>query len=202
MVTEITKRPDWVIPDPGDGYAPKHTDAPPVDKDPLPTPRFGETWAILHVPRWGYDYRVPIVEDTDRKRILNEGVIGHYVGTAGPGQIGNFATAAHRTTYGAPYSKVEEVMVEDGDLAIVETDDYYFVYKAYGSEAVFPHEVRVVWPVPNEENAVPTKRLFTMTTCHPPYSARQRFVVWFEMAYWAEKSEGTLEDLVPPDQRK
>jgi sortase A len=197
--TEVLTRPEWIIPETTSPWAPLHTEAPPVDEDPLAVPEFGEIWAVLHVPRWGYDYRVPIVEGVDREKILNQGLIGHYPGTQGVGEIGNFATSAHRTTYGAPYNRVAELQV--GDQLIVETDRYYFVYNVYDWEIVYPHEVRVIWPVPNEEGATPTKRIMTITTCHPMYSAKQRYIVWGELAYWADKSEGQLEDLVPPADR-
>jgi sortase A len=193
---EIFNQKDWIVPPADSGFAPQYdpaTDPPPVDDAPLATPGFGEGWATLQVPRWGAEYNVPIVEGTDRVKILNKGLIGHYEGTESPGRIGNFATSAHRTTYGKPYNRVAEL--EDGDSLIVETAHYYFVYKVYGREIVYPDAVRVIWPVPNEQDATPTKRIMTLTTCHPMFSARQRYVIWGELAYWADKSEGQLEEL-------
>ncbi|MDR2114649.1 MAG: class E sortase [Bifidobacteriaceae bacterium] len=198
IVRTIHENPKWVEPPADSPYA-KHYDpavyAPPVDQDPLATPSFGDSWGTLHVPRWGLEYNVPIVEGTDRVKILNKGLIGHYEGTESPGRVGNFATSAHRTTYGKPYNRVAELQI--GDSLIVETAQYYFVYKMYETEIVYPKDVRVIWPVPNQEGAVPTKRIITFTTCHPMFSAAQRFVVWGELEYWADKSEGPLEELVP-----
>jgi sortase A len=196
IVKLVQAQSDWVTPEPGAGFARLRdpgVEAPPVDVDPLATPAFGDSWGTLHVPRWGLDYNVPIVEGTDRVRILNKGLIGHYEGTEGPGRVGNFATSAHRTTYGKPYNRVAEL--ENGDSLIVETAQYYFVYKMYDYEIVYPDAVRVIWPVPNEEGAEPTQRIFTMTTCHPMFSAKQRYVVWGELAYWADKADGPLEEL-------
>jgi sortase A len=196
VVEAVRAQPKWVVPA-GDEFA-RHRDpskeAPPVDKDPLATPPFGEAWGVLHVPRWGLDYTVPVVEGTDRVKILNKGLIGHYEGTEGPGRVGNFATSAHRTTYGKPYNRVAEL--QNGDSLVMETAQYYFVYKMYNYEIVYPEAVRVIWPVPNEEGAVPTQRIITLTTCHPMFSARQRYVVWGELAYWADKADGPLEELV------
>ena len=48
-------------------------------------------FAVLRIPRFGDDYARPIIEGTGRD-VLALGV-GHYVGTAGPGQVGNFALA-------------------------------------------------------------------------------------------------------------
>jgi sortase A len=196
QVLDVVKRqPGWVVAE-GSEFA-RHRDPtaepPPVDENPLPTPGFGDAWGSLHVPRWGLDYNTAIVEGTDRVKILNKGLIGHYVGTEGPGRVGNFATSAHRTTYGKPYNKVADLQV--GDSLIVETAQHYYVYKMYATEIVYPDAVRVIWPVPNEEGAQPTKRIITLTTCHPMFSAKQRFVVWGELEYWTDKADGPLEEL-------
>jgi sortase A len=196
VVRLIQAQPNWIEPEPDSPYAPRHdplVTPPPVDADPLATPSFGGAWGTLHVPRWGADYNVPIVEGTDRVKILNKGLIGHYEVTQSPGRVGNFATSAHRTTYGKPYNLAAEL--EDGDSLIVETAQYYFVYKVYGREIVYPNAIRVIWPVPNDRDATPTKRLITLTTCHPMYSAAQRYIVWGELEYWVDKTEGQLEEL-------
>ncbi|MDR1635680.1 MAG: class E sortase [Bifidobacteriaceae bacterium] len=207
---QIVEDKEWIEPAPAAGgqYAPQHdpaVDPPPVDENPLAVPAFGEAWGILHVPRWGEGYQVPIVEGTHRVKILNKGLIGHYEGTQGPGEIGNFATSAHRTTYGKPYNKVADLQAADS--LVVETAQYYFVYKVLpgergrdcetncGREIVYPSATRVIWPVPNEADGEPTQRIMTMTTCHPMFSAEQRYVIWGELAYWTDKSEGPLEEL-------
>ncbi|MDR2454375.1 MAG: class E sortase [Bifidobacteriaceae bacterium] len=197
VLKEVVAAPEWIEPAPVEGseFAPRHdpdTDEPPTE--PVDVPGFGEVWATMHVPRWGLEYNVPIVEGIDRVKILNKGLIGHYEGTQRPGEVGNFATSAHRTTYGKPYNRVAELI--DGDSLIVETERYYYVYKVYGREIVYPRDVRVIWPVPNEADAVPTKRIITLTTCHPMFSAAQRYVIWGELEYWADKTEGPLEELV------
>jgi sortase A len=204
----VQQQPNWVIPEAGSEYAPLRDPAiepPPVDSQPLATPQFGEAWATLHVPRFGLDYNVPIVEGTDRVKILNKGLIGHYEGTEGPGRVGNFATSAHRTTYGKPYNLAAELQA--GDSLIVETAQYYFVYKVYESDIVYPQDIQVIQAVPRRgdeawttpggvpyDSAEPTKRIITMTTCHPMYSAAQRYIVWGELAYWVDKSDGPLEE--------
>jgi sortase A len=201
--TEIITQDDWIVPAsaPGSAFLEKRTDEPAAACLPPETPGFGEPWGIMHVPQWGYNYQVPVVEGIDRVEILNKGFIGHYPDTQRPGEIGNFATSAHRTTYGAPYNKAADL--QEGDLLIMETANCYFVYEVTGYEIVYPHDVRVIWPVPNEAEATPTKRIITLTTCHPMYSAKQRYIVWGEMSYWSlkEKGAGPLEDLTPPAQR-
>jgi sortase A len=196
VLKTATETPDWIEPAVEQGPAPHYsyrTDPPPVDENPLSTPAIGGVWASLHVPRWGLAYNVPIVEGTDKKTILDRGMIGHYPNTAGPGQIGNFATAAHRITYGEPYAKIETL--QNGDSLIVETARYYFVYKVYASQIVLPDAIGVTWPVPNDAGAVPTRRIITLTTCHPRWASTHRYVVWGELEYWADKAEGYLEEL-------
>ncbi|MDR3107384.1 MAG: class E sortase [Bifidobacteriaceae bacterium] len=193
---EIVADKTWVTPPAGSEFARLRDpaqEAPPVDQAPMAVPGFGQAWGTLHVPRWGQEYNTPIVEGTDRVKILNKGLIGRYEGTQGPAEIGNFATSAHRTTYGKPYNRVAEL--EDGDSLIVETGQHYFVYKVYGREIVYPDAIRVIWPVPNEQDATPTKRIMTLTTCHPMFSAAQRYIIWGELAYWADKADGPLEEL-------
>ncbi len=72
----------------------------PAASAPL-TPKVGEAFAIVHIPRLGNGYAKPILEGTDLTE-LDEGV-GHYVGTAMPGGAGNFALAGHRKTHGEPF---------------------------------------------------------------------------------------------------
>jgi len=138
-------------------------------------PAIGEdgAFAIVRVPRFGADYARPLIEGTDRP-VLALG-IGHYVGTAGPGQVGNFSIAGHRTTFGRPFHDVDRL--EDGDRVVVETAGEVFVYEVTSRDVVRPSEVEVIAPVPDDPGATPTQALLTMTSCHPKYGATERFVV-------------------------
>ena len=146
----------------------------PVPASGIP-PAIGEdgAFAIVRVPRFGADYARPLLEGTDRP-VLALG-IGHYAGTAGPGQVGNFAIAGHRTTYGRPFHDVDRL--EDGDRVVVETAGEVFVYEVTSRQLVRPSDVGVIAPVPDDPGATPTRALLTMTSCHPRYSATERFVV-------------------------
>lgn len=68
----------------------QRTDPPPT----LTVPGTGQTFATLHVPRWD-QMVVPIMEGTT-SAVLDTGYAGHYTNAQGPGQVGNFALAAHR----------------------------------------------------------------------------------------------------------
>ena len=53
---------------------------------------------------------------------LKEGP-GHYPGTPLPGQAGNSAIAGHRTTYGAPFNRIDELVTFDA-LSAEHVDEY------------------------------------------------------------------------------
>jgi sortase A len=134
---------------------------------------FGKAFAIVRIPRLGSAYARPVLEGTDHD-ILSQG-IGHYEGTAMPGKVGNFAVAGHRTTYGRPFHDVDQLV--DGDRVVVETAAQVYVYEVTSREIVRPGDVQVIAPVPDQPGTAPTEALLTLTSCHPKYSATQRFVV-------------------------
>ncbi len=133
----------------------------------------GKAFAIVRIPRFGSDYARPVLEGTSRD-ILKDG-IGHYVGTALPGKVGNFAVAGHRTTYGRPFHTIDTLKI--GDKVVVETKKAYSVYEVSESDIVLPTDVEVIDPVPGKPGAKPKEAVMTMTSCHPKYSATQRYIV-------------------------
>ena len=138
----------------------------------------GDSVALLHVPRFGADWVRPVLEDTGPE-VLATGV-GHYVGTAGPGEVGNFAVAGHRTTWGRPFHDIDRLRA--GDRVVVETAEHVYVYAVTGHEVVPPTDVAVIAAVPDDPGAAPEQPLLTMTSCHPRYSAAQRYVVHAALA--------------------
>lgn len=151
------------------------------------TPTFGSPFAIVHVPRFGAGYQPrPVVEGTALD-LLKDGV-GHYQGTALPGQVGNVALAGHRVTYGRPLHLIADL--RPGDAVVLETGDAWFTYRMRSSTVVTPDRVDVVAPVPEQPGAQPTERLLTLTTCHPMYSARERFVVYAVLDSWQPRTAG------------
>ncbi len=135
--------------------------------------KLGDAFAIVRVPRFGAKFARPLYEGTTAD-LLQRGV-GHYVDTALPGEVGNFAMAGHRTTYGKPFSRIAEL--RQGDVVLVETGSTWFVYRVTAHEIVPPTQVSVLLPVPNQPAAEPTAAELTMTSCHPEFSARERYVV-------------------------
>ena len=148
---------------------------------PVPAPvAEGDGLAVLRIPRLGaWNDEPPVVVEGVQVADLKTGP-GHMPGTALPGQLGNLVVSGHRTTYGAPFSRLDELQV--GDPVVVETRDAWFTYRVTGTRIVRPSAIEVAWPVPGHAGATPTRRLMTMTTCHPRYSARQRLVVSAELS--------------------
>jgi sortase A len=146
------------------------------------------------VPRWGFDYVKPISEGTSRARVLDPLGIGHYSDTAMPGQVGNFAIAGHRTTYGKPFTDIDQLQV--GDALVVQTEDAWFVYRVTDSEIVAPSYLAAIAPTPREPGVAPTAAAITLTSCHPRYSAEQRFVVYGQLEYWAPTGHGFPSEIV------
>jgi sortase A len=92
---------------------------------------------------------------------------GHYPGTPMPGQPGNAAIAGHRTTYGAPFFRLDELA--PGDPIVVTTQQGQFTYYVQSTKAVSPNDVSVVDPTNDNR--------LTLTTCTPRFTASQRLVV-------------------------
>ena len=123
----------------------------------------GEAVALIEIPKIGINKAVVNgvgVPD------LKKGP-GHYPDTPLPGEPGNAAVAGHRTTYGAPFNRLDEL--NPGDEILVTTRAGRFVYNVDTSVVVKPTEVSVLNPT--------TDNRLTLTTCNPKYSARQRLVV-------------------------
>lgn len=159
----------------------------PAARGEQPSPvAFGKAFAIVRIPRFGADYARPLLEGTSHD-ILQQG-IGHYVGTALPGAVGNFAMAGHRTTYGRPFHDIDTLV--PGDLVVVETKASYSVYAVKRHVIVEPTAVDVLDPVPQHPGVRPTAAWLTMTACHPKYSAAQRYVVFAQLVHVYPHADG------------
>ena len=152
--------------------------APPVQR-----PALGGPAAVLTIPRLGEDYRHVVVEGVARDE-LKKGP-GHQPGTAWPGQVGNVVLAGHRTTYGAPFGRFDEIAPGDEVLLTDATGAY--TYRISGSEIVDPSDTAVTLPAPRQPGAEPTRRLLTLITCTPKYSAKYRLIISAEMVSRADR---------------
>ncbi|MFW7414916.1 class E sortase [Demequina sp. SO4-18] len=165
-----------------------------VDPPELAYPEFTEALAAFMVPRWGEDYVKMIHEGVTRADVLDPLGIGHYPDTALPGEMGNFAISAHRTTYGKPFTDIDTL--EEGDSLIVQTEDTWFVYTVESYDIVLPRDVQVIAPMPGEPGVEPDDRYITLTTCHPRFSAAERWIVHGRLDYWAPTGHGVPEELL------
>jgi len=167
---------------------PAGMEAPPVVASP---PEVGTAFALVRIPAFGRDYVQPLLEGTDTQT-LKSGV-GHYVGTALPGAVGNLAIAGHRVTYGRPFFRIDELRVDD--VVQVETERALLTYTVRSSLVVTPDRIDVIAPVPERPGEQPQERLLTLTACHPRYSARQRYIVQAVLTSWkAKTNESTTEE--------
>jgi sortase A len=141
----------------------------------------GNTGAALTkiaIPRIGIETLV--VEGTS-PAALRAGA-GHYPNTPLPGQAGNVAIAGHRTTYGKPFNRLDEVRVGDSIWLATPVGDHRYEVVAepasptckptgsgLGACITTPKDWQVISPT-----AEPT---LTLTTCHPKGSAAKRLIL-------------------------
>lgn len=108
---------------------------------------------------------------------------GRYPQTQLPGLGSTTGIAGHRTTYQAPFRKINEI--DDGDEIRVELPYGVFTYEVQKHEIVDPSEVEIVEGVGYDR--------VVLTACHPLYSAAQRYAVFgrlTEIQTFAVSSEG------------
>jgi sortase A len=130
---------------------------------PPPPPAEGEAIARLRIPAIDVDKIVVSgVQVSDLKRGP-----GHYPDSPLPGQPGNSAIAGHRTTYGAPFNRLDELGA--GDEILISTVQGEFRYEVREQLIVSPDQVEVLDDFGDDR--------LTLTACHPKYSARQRIVI-------------------------
>jgi len=144
----------------------------------------GEASALIRIPAFGKNYVVPVLEGTTTD-VLSRGY-GHFRGTANPGEVGNYALAAHRVTHGEPLRRMPEL--RPGDTVIVETVDATYTYEldTDPNDLVIPFTgVWVLEPLPkNPEKGGPQpaqrpgQRLITLTTCSELFHTEDRMVAF------------------------
>ncbi|WP_226985933.1 class E sortase [Brachybacterium sp. FME24] len=167
----------------------------PAQDGPPPVPdTLGDTmtWGTMHVPAFDRD-RFPLAEGVSLEEVLNVKGAGHYPETALPGEVGNFSVAGHRNTYGRVFEDI--AALQSGDPVVIETADAFYVYEVTESLIVNPEDVEVIAPAPGEPGVEPTEQMMTLTACHPMYSARERYIVHAEFAYWTDREDGIPEAL-------
>ncbi|MET8633262.1 class E sortase [Streptomyces sp. NPDC004074] len=143
-----------------------------------------QAYAVLAVPR--LSLRAPVAEGISRTGVLNKGYVGHYPGTAQPGQAGNFAVAGHRNTHGEPFRHLDRL--RPGDSVVVETRSTTYTYVVdQVLSRTSAADGGVLAPVPRSRvspsHGYDRRGYYlTLTTCTPEFTSRYRLVVWGVLA--------------------
>jgi sortase A len=123
----------------------------------------GEPIGKVVIPGVGVD--VVMLEGAE-KSDLREGP-GHWPETPFPGQGGNFVLSGYRTTYLAPFRKLDKVKVGDEIYLVLP-----YVVARYTVTRVV-----IISPTEMEQVSQLGREQVSLAACHPLYSARQRILV-------------------------
>ncbi|MBG6095433.1 class E sortase [Nocardioides luteus] len=148
------------------------------------TTEFGSAEALIEIPRIGEDYRVPVLEGTS-DRALGAG-FGHFDGTAGPGEVGNFALAGHRVTHGEPLHDLPELRPGDEIRVLTREKTYVYALTSGGEDLIVPFtSIWVTDPLPDnpvrggvEPDQKKGQRLITLTTCSELFHTDNRMIAF------------------------
>ena len=162
------------------------------EEAPEARPEIGSAFALMYIPRlsdkvWG----MPVLESVALSDLARG--IGHYPQSQLPGEVGNFAVAAHRATNGEPFRDIDRLQV--GDEVYVETQDAWYEYTLRRDQIVAPTATWVIDSVPFDPGATPMDRLITLTTCNPRWGSTSRWVWWGDLTDRYDKSAGEI----PPE---
>jgi sortase A len=141
----------------------------PVDQD-YGVVRDGDGIGKITIPKIGLGaYYVAGVSVDDLAK-----AVGHFPRSVVPGQLGNAALAAHRTTHKALFGDLDKL--DPGDHIEIQTIlGGAYVYVVTSSEVVEPSDYHVV------TDSDPTKATLTLITCTPRTRSTQRLVVHAEL---------------------
>jgi sortase A len=113
---------------------------------------------------------------------------GHYANTWLPGQKGTVGLAGHRTTYLAPFRRLDRMRKRD---RIVLTMPYgRFTYKVESLQIVSPSRVTVLRSVGHDR--------LVLTTCTPLHSAARRLIVMARLAGSEARGRTLYQKPLPP----
>ena len=131
----------------------------------------GDPLTQLEIPK--IDVDTMVVEGTSLAA-LRAGA-GHFPETPLPGELGNVAIAGHRTTYGRPFARIDELV--KGDKIVLTTPVGKYTYEVVDRPfVVTPTDYDAV------VNDYPQGGSFvTLSSCHPEGSASHRIIVRAEL---------------------
>ncbi len=91
----------------------------------------------------------------------------HWPGSAMAGEAGNMVVAGHRVTHGRPFRNIDQLVA--GDQILVTARGRQATYQVASKFVVTPDRTDIANPTDTP--------MLTMFACHPPGSARLRYVV-------------------------
>lgn len=138
----------------------------------------GNAIAVLDIP--AYSIRGQIVEGTDEETLKN--YVGKFIGSAEPGQIGNFSLAAHNNIYTELFRNLHKVQIGDKIRIVTKTHEY--IYTVTSTQTVDPTRTDVL------EGS--NKREITLITC--TQAATKRIVVKGELTSERELNDQEKEE--------
>jgi sortase A len=128
------------------------------------TLRRGDAVARLRIPRLGLT--AIVVNGTDHDSL--ERGPGRHLGSAMPGEGELVYLAGHRTTYGAPFSRIDRL--RKGDRVLLELPYATFAYAITGHRIVAATQTSVLKSKGYEQLA--------LQACHPRFFATQRYIAY------------------------
>ncbi len=140
-------------------------------------PDYGDPVTRIVIPSIGVDKIV--VAGVDHKA-LEKGP-GLFDGSPLPGQLGNVAIAGHRTSFGAPFGRINELKVGD-EIVLTRGGDTVFNYVVREKPYIVPPTAVEVVRTLDDSVAE-----LTLVSCHPKWTAQKRIIV-----------KATLESSVTP----
>lgn len=127
----------------------------------------GDAVARIRIPALGLS--AVVVEGTDHDSL--ERGPGHYRGSGLPGQGRLIYIAGHRTTYGAPFSRIDHLV--KGDRVTLELPYGTFAYAVTGHRIVPATQTSVLESKGFEQLA--------LQACHPRFFATHRYIAYAKL---------------------
>ena len=110
---------------------------------------------------------------------------GLFAGSPLPGQLGNVAIAGHRTTFGSPFSRLDEIV--KGDRIVLKTPQASFTYLVSAApKIVEASDVDVIRTIDD------TRATLTLVTCHPKWTSKNRLIISAELEPTVVPQKATL----------
>ncbi|RSN45397.1 class E sortase [Actinomadura sp. WAC 06369] len=108
------------------------------------------------------------------ERVLQYGV-GHYPGTARPGEQGNTVLLGHRTTHLHPFLDLDKL--KTGDAIKLRAGGRTYTYRVRDKRITMPDDRDALEPVPYRPWSPPDGAYVTLITCHPKGTDERRLIV-------------------------